>query len=102
MSEEDIKKIAYQYAEQYTPLCKDEILRKDAIRLNAEKGFVPFLEWLSKDYCIVPKDKVREYYDLQESISHMGNHVSGKTLAQGAVMGLLKIFGKELFEQKGE
>ncbi len=97
MSEEEIKKMAREYA-HLRAFDGGFFPKEDEIA----EDFEVCLKLLAEDYCIVPKNKVIEYYDLQESISHMGNHVSGKTLAQGAVMGLLKIFGKELFDQKEE
>lgn len=63
MTDEEIKKIAREYAEY---CCRETNYEVDIVERNmdlhicADEVAMPLLEWLSKDYCIVPKSKLNE------------------------------------------
>ena len=88
MTDEDIRKLAEQYAE----LTDGSPADKAYIRAIAQC----FTEWLSKKFCIVEKEKVRALYSKMELY---GNHVdSDNDLAVYEAMDELEnLFGKELF-----
>lgn len=66
MTEEEIKKLSAEYAEAVCPIEDydelDDPLRETDIQI-CEYDAKSVLEWLSRDYCIIPKSKVKERYE---------------------------------------
>ncbi len=89
MNEEEIKKFAKQCVMFWEGLEENVPSIED---MEDYKSVVSALRLLQNNYCIVPKEKVTELYDCGFT------GLSGKQTRS-----ILKyIFGKELFEQKGE
>lgn len=80
MSEEEIKKLAKRFELDMYPTMPDMLSVK------------AMLEWLCKNFCIVPKEKVTELYEC------------GFTSLSGQqTKSILKyLFGKEVFHTKGK
>lgn len=92
LTPEEIKKIAKKFAEEMSN--GDVVVPHIDFRHWAYAYEV--LQWLSKDYCIVPKSKVKEKYALYK----MG-YTECEGLELGYVMDALEdIFGKSLFEEE--
>lgn len=98
MTKEEIKKIAREYAlNNGSALCPASCI--DHI-IN------DFIEQISKDYCIVPKELIRKEYakaqkthDLYTSASCI-NEMESRAIdhAEGRMCELTTLFGKSLFE----
>ena len=118
MSSEEIKKIAREYGESVVnrsdydilPINPGEAYRQQVA--NETKQAESVLEWLSKDYCIVPKSKIKEHYkDVCENIEdYNGKGVWGigcadMTMyqrARGMKQMIYRLFGKSFFgNEKG-
>ncbi len=103
---EEIKKIASEYAK--------EILSKQPMAAHAipemwEKAvadtekplaelFGPLISYIAKDYCIVPKSKVKEVMKYPQRHTEL---IQGTMHFQviGIKKALINIFGKSLFEE---
>lgn len=93
MAEEEIKKLARQIAEENYNCTGNE----KGINLMAME-YESVLKRVSKDYCIVPKSKVKEWEGIVEDALK-----SDRVITEPAWCFLWeRLFGSELFEQKGE
>lgn len=96
MAEEEIKRIAEEFtkakmiADGLDPNNKHN---KNLYEMDVEDSIVRF-RWLSKDYCIVPKSAMEEL-DIINRIKDHNLIILDKEDVE-------KLFGKNLFEQKGE
>ncbi|MDE5886703.1 MAG: hypothetical protein K2H46_03845 [Muribaculaceae bacterium] len=94
MTEEEIKKMGRAFAE--------ETSNGDALdpHIDFAEGFATeVLQWLSKDYAIVPKRKVRERY--KESKLRSESEIKSDILIGNARVSLLEtLFDKSLFEEE--
>ena len=93
MTPEQIKALAREYAESHAPAIKNDKLRADAITLNAEGVFEPFLRGLNSRYCIVEREKVMEKYKREMPFYEESDD------SQIVVDTLESIFGEEMFNQ---
>lgn len=104
---EEIKKIARLFAY--------ETSNGDALDPHidfAEEFAVEVLQWLSKDFCIVPKSLLKEHYeDVCEDIrdydgkGKFGLSCADMTMyqrARGMKQMLYRLFGKSLFNEEKE
>ena len=93
---EEIKKIAREYAESantnkpYHTLSDGEKKLRD---FGVEQVYIPLLEWLSKDYCIVPKKAVAEW------VNDIEFFMPDKRSVTMLKIGAKSLFGKSLFEE---
>ena len=105
MTEEEIKKIAKEYAEAMCPVgdycggVYDDQRNSDLpIHKDDAKSV---LKWLCKDYCIVPKSKVREnYQSLKQDIPNFKDNPEHHCGFFGGMTELELLFGKSLFEEE--
>ena len=91
MPQEEIKKIAKEYALKHSSAYVTASLIESIIN--------GFTEQLSKDYCIVPKSKVKEvmkYPPRQPELIQGTMHFQ----VIGIKKALIDIFGKSLFEEE--
>ena len=100
---EEIKKIASEYGESkancfdYDMYSNPDFRHKLKAKSEANKAKA-VLEWLSKDYCIVPKSKVKEEYDdaiAESKHCHPKHQIQSRTKLRL----LDRLFGKSLFEE---
>ena len=106
MTPEEIKKIAKEYAEAMCPVgdycggVYDDQRNTDLSIYNDDAKSV--LEWLSKDYAIVPKSQLKELYDCYRQHEHTckakGLH-NATLIAIGSQATMRDIFGSSLFEE---
>lgn len=95
MSEKEIKKIARAFAEATS--------NGDALDPHidfAEQYASEVLDWLSKDYCIVPKVEVLNQHTWY--MQRMKEVSSNRQMNRAKAIALENLFGREMFEQKGE
>lgn len=89
MQQEEIKKIATAYfASKEAEGTYSEI----------ERAF----QWLAKDFCIVPKSKLKNCYAIAHNIklaNTVSQHIVEDDYQQGVMDVLQSIFGKSLFEE---
>lgn len=107
---EEIKKIAKKYAEE---VVRAYIAKEGAINVvimgevkdltatktvanTAERAF----QWLSKDYCIVPKNKARELHTRNAKIITQSDDKVLNAYSTGVMTAIERLFGKSLFEEK--
>ncbi len=95
MSEEDIKKIAREYA-HLRAFDGGFFPKEDEIA----EDFEVCLQLLSKDYCIVPKEDVLNQHAWY--MQRMKEVSSNRQMNRGKAIALENLFGREMFEQKGE
>lgn len=105
---EEIKSIAHEYG---VLLAKDIPLSnclKNEVINSTEDYIVEFLQWLSKDYCIVPKSKVKASFNDIRDNSHgtifwrTRNDLSIYADINDIKDEFCDLFGTELFnEEKG-
>ena len=92
---EEIENLAKQYAE-FTDLSVVDQLR---VKLISKE----FLTWVLRDYCIVPKSKLKELYDCyrqhEQTCKAKGLH-NATLIAIGSQATMRDIFGDSLFEEK--
>lgn len=106
---EEIKKIAREYAESDIPNGIDEEYSRSIIYNDGEM-FGRFLEWLSKDYCIVPKEVIRKEYEKAKSAYDIYtsatciNEMERRMIdhAEGRMCELTTLFGLSLFNEEKE
>lgn len=105
MSEEDIKKLARQIAEEYYNCTCNE----KGINLMAME-YEDVLKRVSKDYCIVSKEMIMAEYadakatrDLYMSATCI-NTMESRAIdhSNGRMYELNKLFGKSTFEERSE
>ena len=102
---EEIKKIAREYAESANPDKTYDTLSDSEKKLRdfgIEQVYIPLLEWLSKDYCIVPKSKVKNCYGMARNIklaNTVSQHIVEDDYQQGVMDVLQSIFGTSLFNE---
>ena len=98
----EIKKIAREYAESANPNKPYDTLSDGEKKLRdfgVEQVYIPLLEWLSKDFCIVPKSKLHdEYADAVSEGKHA--HVKHQIQSRVRLRQLEALFGKSLFEEE--
>lgn len=105
MTDEEIRKIASEYAEYMCPVgdycggVSDDQRNADLPIYKDDAKSV--LEWLSKDYCIVPKSKVKELYAKTES-DHCHVDEDNDWVVDMMLGRMEDIFGKEMFEEEGK
>lgn len=59
---EEIKKIAHEYGVLMAKDIPESNCLKNEVISSTEDYLVQFMSWLCKDFCIVPKSKVKERY----------------------------------------
>lgn len=106
MTDEEIKKIAVAYSVS-RPV--DEMPTNPSM---ARMIVADALRWLSKDYAIVPKSKLKEHYeDVCEDIRDfygkepLSRGCADMTMyqrARGMKQMLYRLFGKDMFEEEGK
>ena len=95
---EEINKIAREYAEYVCPIDSydgDIVERNMDLRICADEA-LPVLEWLSKDYAIVPKSQIKYVHKMEIQ----GFEETNSCIFRQRAMLLESIFGKSLFEEK--
>ena len=93
---EEIKKIARRFELDMYPTMPDMLSAK------------AMLEWLSKDYCIVPKELIRKEYEKAQKTHDIYtsatciNEMESRAIdhAEGRMCELTTLFGKSLFEEE--
>ena len=85
MTAEDVKKLAGQYVRE---VHYDDYFLDEATRV---------LEWLSKDYCIVPKVEILNQHAWY--MQRMKEVSSARQMNRGKAIALEYLFGKEMFEE---
>ena len=89
---EEIEKLAKQYAE-FTDLSVVDQLR---VKLISKE----FLTWVLRDYCVVPKSKVREiYHHIKLELGDGGCSEYQDDITMEKEDLLKSLFGKSLFEE---
>ncbi len=105
MTKEEIKNLARAYAESVSYGDAED----PSIQIEYDFA-LPVIEWLSKDYCIVPKELIRREYakaqkthDLYTSATCI-NEMESRAIdhAKGRMCELTTLFGKSLFEEDKE
>ena len=100
MTEEEIKKIAREYAEyccRETDYEGDIVERNMDLHICADEVAMPLLEWLSKDYCIVPKVEILNQHAWY--MQRMKEVSSNRQMNRGKAIALENLFGREMFEE---
>ena len=100
---EEIKKIAREYAESTNPDKPYDTLSDGEKKLRdfgIEQVYIPLLEWLSKDYAIVPKSKLQGEYKKSYSAAFEHTTCLDRQYARGRYQVLREIFGKSLSDEK--
>lgn len=107
MTKEEIKKLSVAYAEYMCPVgdycggVYDEQRNTDLPIYKDDAKSV--LEWLSKDYCIVPKSQLKELYDCykqHEQVTDKKGLHDAMLIARGSIATMQDLFGKELFNEE--
>lgn len=111
MTDEEIKKIARAYGESeancfdYDMYSNPDFRHKLKAKSEANKAKA-VLEWLSHDYCIVEKEKVKTEYDFWHQrlpkmcrLADKVNNDPDTARMWGKIEVLNDIFGKEMFEE---
>ena len=93
MTNEEIQKAIREYAlKQGTALCPASCI---------DYVINDFIEQLSKDYCIMPKSKVREnYQSLKQDIPNFKDNPEHHCGFLGGMTELELLFGKSFFEEE--
>lgn len=101
---EEIKKIASEYGESeancfdYDMYSNPDFRHKLKAKSEANKAKA-VLEWLSRDYCIVPKSKVKEMYEKSKTMIRSNSIIDQDCgIVRNSLMDYL--FGKSLFEDE--
>lgn len=99
---EEIKKIAEEFAEyklnkQY-PSFPENL--KQRVFSDTANIITEWLEFLSKDFCIVPKRKLQREYKKSYSAAFEPTTCLDRQYARGRYQVLREIFGKSLFEEE--
>ena len=99
MKDEEIKKIAQAYGESeancydYDMYSNPDFRHKLKAKNEANKAKA-VLEWLSHDYCIVPRKSVAEW------VNDIEFFMPDKRSVTMLKIGAKSLFGKELFEEE--
>ena len=102
---EEIKKIAKEYGKSVTDnvsynAYSDPNKRREIAAKSGAYQARMVLEWLSKDYCIVPKSKVREiYHQIKLELGDGGCSEYQDDINMEKEDLLKSLFGKSLFEE---
>ena len=102
MTVAELKKIAQKYAAH---CCRETDYEGDIVERNmdlhicADEVAMPLLEWLSKDYCIVPKNKLQLEYKKSYSAAFDNTTCLDRQYARGRYQVLRAIFGREIFRE---
>ena len=99
MNEQEISKLAREYAEDYMRTNAPEVSLSDNLTNEIEKQVKPVLQWLLRDHCIVKKSEVKEVYQK--------NILSTPSMQQnayqiGIIDTLEHFFGTDLFKERSE
>ena len=89
---EEVKKMALRYA-----LEKSEGEAYDPFE---EEYAAEVLQWLSKDFCIVPKSKVKELHTRNAKIITQSDDRVLNAYSEGVMTAIERLFGKSLFEEE--
>lgn len=99
MTDEEIKKIAREYAESKCSI--QEYLqaydRRDNLNEAYYKEGLAVLEWLCKDYCIIPKVEILNQHAWY--MQRMKEVSSNRQMNRGKAIALENLFGREMFEE---
>lgn len=92
---EEIKKICAEYAKCSCP----ESVYRDSEKLFEDRSqciveAMPFIQWLSERYCIVPKKSVAEW------VNDIEFFMPDKRSVTMLKIGAKSLFGKELFNEE--
>lgn len=97
---EEIKRLAEQYAESKCPI--QEYFRAYDKRDNLNEAYckeaLKVLEWLSNDYCIVPKKKIAYWQGIIEDALKAKPYITDLEFRYMWE----RLFGKELFNEDKE
>ena len=110
---EEIEKIAREFAMSRVKKRLDKIRAEGQDVIGDETNhpmtetlthvYSMFLQWLTKDYCIVPKSQLKELYDCyrqhEQTCKAKGLH-NATLIAIGSQATMCDIFGKSLFEEE--
>ena len=110
---EEIKNIAREYGESeancfgYDMYSNPDFRHKLKAKSEANKAKA-VLQWLSKDYCIVPKKLIRKEYEKAQKTHDIYtsatciNEMESRAIdhAEGRMCELKTLFGKSLFEEE--
>lgn len=109
MTDEEIKKMAREYAKSNIPHGIDEEYARSIIYTDGEM-FERFLGWLSKTHCIVEKSKVQDEYAeasntywqkySEESQMDSRHDVYERGYNVGIMNVMEDIFGKDTFKEE--
>lgn len=90
---EEIKKIVHEYGVLMAKDIPESNCLKNEVISSTENYIVPFMSQLSKDYCIVPKSKVKEEYNYYK------DSWNETELTETTMESFETLFGKSLFEE---
>lgn len=96
---EEIKKITHEYGVLMAKDIPESNCLKNEVISSTEYYIGQFMSWLSRDYCIVPKSKVREEYEIGELLQYSNNR-EDKDAGLFTQTILVRIFGKSLFDEE--
>ena len=95
MDNEKIKELARQYAEAI--FGEGDYPFKEDDMCNAEDDFESVVEFLSKDYCIIPKvDIINQHSWYMQRMKEVS---SNRQVNRGKAIALENLVGKELFNE---
>ena len=95
MSEYDMRKLAEQYVYE-NGITPSESYYENKRVIEVE-DILPILQWLSKDYCIVPKVEILNQHAWY--MQRMKEVSSNRQMNRGKAIALEYLFGKEMFEE---
>ena len=95
MTDEEIKKLAEQYAEDI--FGEGDYPFKEDDMCNAEGDFKSVVTFLLKDYCIVPKVEILNQHAWY--MQRMKEVSSNRQMNRGKAIALENLFGREMFEE---
>ena len=105
MTEEEIKKIAHEYGESkancfdYDMYSNPDFRHKLKAKSEANKAMA-VLQWLSRDYCIVPKSEIKETLkEFKEDARPVCEWNEKVISIEDIEITFESLFGKSLFEE---
>ncbi len=103
MSEEEIKKLSREYADDTVESYGFSAETVKELKEDQADKALSVISFLLHDYCIVPKSKViSNYQSLKNDLPDYKTDPKRHFGFLGGMTELELLFGKELFEQKGE
>lgn len=100
---DEIKKIARVYGVFIAKDIPEANCLKNEVINSTENYIIQFLEWLSKDYCIMSKSQIREWYNSAKKTSDYfpnAPKVSPLNKAKSLIEIFERLFGTELFNKR--